>query len=103
MFSWVRFTEYLGLRPALDADLEISPRLESHGAVRLEQAAYRLAYQHAADGFTIENLADVERTFRVDLAALYPSAKAFRTSAGKAIDGTPFTLAAGATVTITPA
>ena len=38
----------------------------------LEQAAYRVRYRYSADGLTVENLADVERTFRVDASALFP-------------------------------
>ena len=38
VFSWVLFHEYLGVRPALDADLLIAPRFADHGEVTLGQA-----------------------------------------------------------------
>ena len=47
VFCWVLFREYLGVRPALDADVEISPRLDSYGTVTLEQEAYQLRYRYA--------------------------------------------------------
>lgn len=103
VFSWVLFTEYLGLRPALDADLLISPRLEAHGVVTLRQAAYQLRYRYAAEGFTLENLAEVPRTFRIELDALYPGNAGFRTALGeKATDGEILTLEARASITLVP-
>ena len=74
VYSWVLVHDYLGIRPALDADLVIAPRLTDHGTVTLGQHAYRLRYTHAADGFSIENLADEPRRFRVNLGGLYPGA-----------------------------
>ena len=70
VFTWVLFTEYLGLRGVLDADLLIAPRLADHGSVELQQEAYRLSYAYRPDGFTLTNLADRPRTFRLDLSAL---------------------------------
>ncbi|MGV3491185.1 MAG: hypothetical protein ACO1OG_07665 [Devosia sp.] len=101
VFSWVLFTEYLGLRPALDADLEVSPRLEAHGEVRLNQRAYRLRYTYAESGFTLENLADTQRTFRLDLAALYPAATVFRTANGEPLANRLVTLPPGTSITLT--
>ncbi len=100
VYSWVLFHEYLGVRPALDADLLIAPRFGGHGEVTLEQAAYRVRYRVAADGFTVENLADVDRSFRVDVSALYPGAVLL--PGGALYDGSPLTLAPGASVTLTP-
>ncbi|MEU1972045.1 hypothetical protein ABZ477_10340 [Microbacterium sp. NPDC019599] len=100
VFSWVLFQEYLGVRPALDADLLIAPCLAEHGEVALEQAAYRVRYRFAADGLTIENLADVERTFRVDASALFA---ALALPGGGTYDGGPLSLAPGASVTLVPA
>jgi hypothetical protein len=102
VFSWVLFTEYLGLRPALDADLTISPRLETFGEVTLRQSAYQLRYRFAAEGFTIENLADEPRSFRLELAALYPTARSFRTASGRVADGALVTLELGSSITVTP-
>jgi len=102
VFSWVLFAEYLGLKPALDADLLIAPRLEAHGEVTLGQAAYQLRYRYAAEGFTLENLAAEPRTYRLDLGALYPSATAFRSTSGETLDSEVLTLAAGASITLLP-
>jgi hypothetical protein len=88
VFSWVLFQEYLGMQPTLDADLLIAPRLADHGDVMLEQASYRVRYRYDGDGLTVENLADVERTFRVDPSALFPAEPSL------------VTLAAGESVTV---
>jgi hypothetical protein len=74
VFAWVLTHEYLGLRPALDADLVIAPRMIGHGTVTLEQDAYRLRFTLGPDGFTLENLADRPRAFAVDLSAFVPGA-----------------------------
>lgn len=89
VFSWVLVHEYLGVRPVLDADLLLAPQLTEHGAVTLEQAAYRLHYAWTTDGFVVRNLADVERTFRLDLRTLDP-----------AFEETVVTLGAGAATTL---
>jgi hypothetical protein len=102
VYSWVLFTEYLGLRPALDADLEVAPRLEAYGEVMLGQRAYQLRYSYAAAGFTLENLADGSRSFRLGLEALYPLARRFRLSTGEMFDGRPVTLRAGERITLVP-
>ena len=75
----------------LDADLLIAPQLTGHGTVTLEQDAYRVRYRFAPDGFTVENLADIERTFRVDMGALFPEGESVR-----------LTLAPGAVGTLAP-
>jgi hypothetical protein len=72
VFAWVLFQEYLGVRPALDTDLLIAPHLAEFGEVTLGQVSYQVRYRYGADGLTIENLASVERTFRVDASALFP-------------------------------
>ncbi|OJX97412.1 MAG: hypothetical protein BGO96_05720 [Micrococcales bacterium 73-15] len=72
VYSWVLVHDYLGIRPALDVDLVIAPRLTEVGTVEL--GAFGVRYTHAADGFTLENLAGSPRTFRVDLSALHPGA-----------------------------
>jgi hypothetical protein len=100
VFSWVLFTEYLGVRPSLEADLELSPRLSDYGEVVLGQAAYRLRYAYTPDGFVLENLADTTRTFRVDLSTLYSGSSVHRA------DEQPFsgmvTLGAGESVVLAP-
>ncbi|KAH0533642.1 hypothetical protein FGG08_007616, partial [Glutinoglossum americanum] len=101
VFSWVLFTEYLGLRPALDADLLISPRLEAHGEVTLQQSAYQLRYSYTTEGFTLENLGE-DRSFRLDLRALYPGAKQFRLPTGEILGDTPIMLGTGDRITLLP-
>ncbi len=102
VYAWVLFTEYLGLRPALDADLAVAPRLEAHGEVTLGQRAYQLRYAYAADGFTLENLAGTSRRFRIELDALYPAAGKFRLSTGEWLDDRPVTLGPGERITLVP-
>lgn len=102
VYAWVLFTEYLGLRPALDADLAVAPRLEAHGEVTLGQQAYQLRYAYAADGFTLENLAGTSRSFRIELHALYPAAGKFRLSTGEWLDDRPVTLGPGKRITLAP-
>ena len=98
VYSWVLFQEFLGVRPALDADLLIAPQLPEYGEVMLGQDAYRLRYRYGADGLTVSNLADVGRTFRIDASALFPEV---RLPGGEPYDGSPLTLAPGATLTLT--
>jgi hypothetical protein len=80
VYAWVLFHEYLGVRPTLDADLMIAPRLKDSGAVTLRQEAYRLSYEYRPDGFTVRNLAESRRTFQLDLRA-FAAAGAVRTVA----------------------
>ncbi|TPW75049.1 hypothetical protein [Schumannella soli] len=70
VFAWVLVNEYLGVRPALDADLIIAPRVSDHGTITLEQDAYRLSWTLSDAGFELRNLADEARSFRVDLSAI---------------------------------
>ncbi|MFG1922758.1 hypothetical protein [Cryptosporangium sp. NPDC048952] len=73
VFTWVLFCEFLGVRPSLDADLAVAPRLVSPGTVTLPQDAYQLHYAYRPDGFTLQNLASTPRTFALDLRALFPA------------------------------
>ncbi|WP_051798787.1 glucosidase family protein [Catenuloplanes japonicus] len=93
VYAWVLICEYLGVRPSLDADLRIAPRLTAHGTVTLGQAAYQLSYDFRPDSFTLRNLSGSERTFDLDLAALYPHATT--------LPATPVRIAAGAHLTVT--
>jgi hypothetical protein len=70
VFAWVLIHDYLGLRPALDVDLELRPLLTEFGQVTLE--AYGIAYTYEAERFAVENLAGKEKTVRLSLEALYP-------------------------------
>jgi hypothetical protein len=75
VFAWVLMHEYLGVRPSLDVDLLIAPRLTEHGAVTLGQDAYRLRYALDDAGFELTNLADADRTFRLELDGVIPGAE----------------------------
>ncbi|KAH8178817.1 hypothetical protein LIA77_00336 [Sarocladium implicatum] len=71
VFTWVLLHDYIGVRPSLDVDLIIAPRLADPGTVTLKQSAYQLSYEYSEEWFKLTNLADEERTFRLDLSALY--------------------------------
>ncbi|MGW7681801.1 hypothetical protein ACWGID_13735 [Kribbella sp. NPDC054772] len=72
VYACVLFHEYLGVQPTLTADLRVAPCLTEFGAVTLHQAAYQLRYEYGADGFHLQNLAPITRTFELDLTALDP-------------------------------
>lgn len=105
VYSWVLLHEYLGMRPCLDADLLVAPRLQGHGEVTLHQQAYQLRYRIDAGSFTLTNLATSDRSYRFDLATILPA-----DSLELAIDGAPgatyrhaiVTLAPGSSAVLTP-
>ncbi|MEU6539595.1 hypothetical protein [Streptomyces sp. NPDC047000] len=70
VYAWVLFTEYLGIRPTLTADLRIAPRVVGTGSVSLAQRAYELTYRIDQDGFELVNNARRTRSFELDLSAL---------------------------------
>ncbi len=74
VYAWVLVHEYLGLRPALNAALEIAPRLVEFGSITLKQKAYQVKYDYQGSGFDLSNLATSQRSFALDLSALYPTA-----------------------------
>lgn len=74
VFSWVLVHEYLGLRPSMDADLLVAPRVRGEGVVTMQQQAYRLRYRVAEGAFTLTNLGDEDRSFLLELDAVLPSA-----------------------------
>lgn len=69
VFAWVLVHEYLGLRPALDADLEIAPRIVGDGEIRLTAPQFAVACRFAGDQMTITNLAPIRRSFRLESLA----------------------------------
>ncbi|MGR3867047.1 hypothetical protein ACUXZZ_00465 [Streptomyces graminifolii] len=70
VYAWVLFTEYLGVRPSLTADLLIAPRVVGCGTVKLGQIAYELTYRITQDTFELVNGASRTRSFELDLSAL---------------------------------
>ncbi|QZN85399.1 hypothetical protein [Cellulomonas sp. C5510] len=106
VYSWVLVHEFLGLRPDLGADLLVAPRLAGPGAVRLDQAAYRLRYEVGDGAFTLENRADAARTFRLDLSAVLPGSaglRVVRDGVTEPLEGDRVEVGAGRTVTVVPA
>lgn len=69
VFLWVLAHEYLGLRAALDADVEIAPALDVFGSVRAE--AWGIAYTCKEDSFAVENISGHPLTVRLELERLY--------------------------------
>lgn len=106
VYSWVMFTEYLGIRASLIADLRIAPRVVGTGSVKLNQEAYRLSFETDAASFTLRNLGPTTRSFDLDVRALF----AANVSLSARIDGddpVPFDnsvveLASGADIRIGP-
>lgn len=72
VFSWVLFSEYLGVKASLNADLMISPQVQGSGTVTLNQEAYQLSYEYGPDVFALTNLSSVSRTFELDLPGRSP-------------------------------
>jgi len=64
VFAWVLVHEYLGIRPALDVDLEIAPRILGDGEVRFD--AYAVSYRIVGGFLSVTNLAPCERLFRIE-------------------------------------
>jgi len=104
VFSWVLVHELLGLRPVLDADLLVAPRIGA-GTVRLDQAAYRLRYSVRPDAFTLDNTSRTARTFRLDLSTVFPLATGFRVltdGAETPLEAGRVHVGAGRSVTVVP-
>ncbi|KAL2206178.1 Six-hairpin glycosidase [Sarocladium strictum] len=80
VFAWVLIHDYIGVKPSLEFDLEINPKVADFGKVTLRQAAYRLSYEYREEWFELTSLADESRTFKLDLTALYESNKSRTTS-----------------------
>ncbi|WP_420112233.1 hypothetical protein [Pseudactinotalea sp.] len=97
VYSWVLLHDYLGMRPCLDADLLVSPRVQGHGEVSLHQQAYQLRYRIGAGSFTLTNLAATARSYRFELAGILGEG-----SLELAIDGAPGAAYRDGTVTLAP-
>jgi hypothetical protein len=86
VYAWVLFTEYLGVRSSLTADLLIAPRVVGCGTVTLGQRAYELTYRVEQAAFELTNDAARTRSFELDLSALGDTGTPV---AGTPHDGTP--------------
>ncbi|KAK8859336.1 hypothetical protein PGQ11_010070 [Apiospora arundinis] len=106
VYAWVLIAEFLGVRPTLDADLLLAPRLVDPTTIELHQKAYQLRYVYGKDRFELTNLASVARTFQLDLSALYGQSTLMvqpnATVPGKPLDNTLVMVPPGAIVTIAP-
>ena len=76
VFSSVLLTDLLGLTSSIDADVVVKPHIDGFGTVEFATPKYNLTYTYAANGFTLKNLANKKRRFKVDLTALYSGAGA---------------------------
>jgi hypothetical protein len=82
VFTAVLINDLLGLTVPADADLSVSPRLQSYGTVDFEIPTYALRYRYTRDGFALKNMADKSRRFKVDLSALGFTSGRYRLESG---------------------
>ncbi len=103
VFAWVLMHTYLGLRPDLDADLRIAPRVVGGGEITLRQQAYRLRYRIEDTRFVLTNLADVPRRYVLDLDAVLGVGPLLVQTEGPSVryDGGPLELGPGAVAVVT--
>lgn len=77
VFNWVLLHDYIGVGFSLEADLALMPRIAGGGRVELNQKRFALTYQVLPDEFSLTNLAEQARSFRVDLSVIYSESKQF--------------------------
>jgi hypothetical protein len=78
VFAAVLINDLLGLSVPADADVSVSPRLQSYGTVDFEIPRYAVRYRYTQNGFALKNMADKARRFTVDLSALGFTSGRFR-------------------------
>ncbi|KAI5462754.1 Six-hairpin glycosidase-like protein [Mariannaea sp. PMI_226] len=104
VYTWVMMHDYIGVQPSLKADVLLAPRLADTGTVTLKQSAYELSYKYGKNGFELHNLAKSERSFQLDLSALYQKAGPMTITTGRTSgafkDGSIVKLGAGASLKI---
>ena len=83
VFLWVLIHDYIGIQFCMDADLRIAPELTGFGKISLAGGAYAVAYEYGENAFVVQNLAGRNRTFRLDLSAVYPGVKTWRVNGGE--------------------
>ncbi|MBS1805956.1 MAG: hypothetical protein JST28_21650 [Acidobacteria bacterium] len=86
VFSAVLIAKYLGITSAADADVSVAPHIQGTGSVQLEMPAYALSYTRDKDGFSLKNLSDKPRRFKVDLSALAAASTRYRLKSRRGID-----------------
>ncbi|MBC8079564.1 MAG: hypothetical protein H7X86_04420 [Gorillibacterium sp.] len=72
VYTWVLLHEYVGIRYSLESDLLIAPKLVDYGTVELASSGIAVTYVYSQQQFILTNTADHQRTFQIDLSALYP-------------------------------
>lgn len=80
VFAAVLIENFLGLTVPADADLSVAPHLTSYGSVDFGIPEYAVRYTYSNDGFTLRNLSDRPRRYKVDLSALGFDATQYRLS-----------------------
>jgi hypothetical protein len=78
VYASVLIAKYLGITNSVDADVSVSPRIQGYGTVEYRIPRYDLKYAYNAGGFTLKNLSDKKRRFKVDLSALYEGKTQFK-------------------------
>ena len=95
VYAAVLISKSLGLTKSADADVAVAPHLSGPAEVEFTAPAYALRYSYSERGFTLTNLADKPRRFRVDLSAI-GSGKARYQLEGRKGEGVGSTLTLGA-------
>lgn len=78
VFAWVLLHEYIGIRPCLDGDLLLRPRISGFGTVKLD--AWGLEYRYEESGFSVTNTGKQGLSLRLELSALYHGEPAEKTA-----------------------
>lgn len=68
VFAWVLINLYLGIKPDLDADVFLQPKLAGYGSV----AFHAVGYSYQENEFSVINLSDKKLSVKLDLSALFP-------------------------------
>lgn len=70
VFAAVLIEKLLGLTVPVDADVSVAPHLTSYGNVEFDIPQYAVRYSFSKDEFTLKNLSNRPRRYKVDLSAL---------------------------------
>ena len=88
VYAAVLISKILGINKAADVDIALTPQIKVFGTVEVTAPQYDLKYTFDASGFTLKNLSDKKRSFRVDLSSLEPGDAKYQVSgrnAGKSV------------------
>jgi hypothetical protein len=70
VFTAVLISKLLGLTIPSDADVSVTPHINSHGSVEFGIPEYALRYSYDENGFVLKNLSNKQRRFKVDLSSI---------------------------------